>query len=101
MALDERPSLGQAAESRTRPKNLSMALIAQAAELVEHFQWLTLEQSAAVAEDAEAMEEVADEIADVAIYLLRLADVLGVDVGEAVERKLERNEGRFPVEGGG
>lgn len=80
------------------PKNLSMALIAEAAELVEHFQWLTLEQSAAVTEDVEAMEEVAEELADVAIYLLRLADVMGVDLREVVEEKLERNEGRFPAE---
>ena len=79
------------------PKNLSMALIAEAAELVEHFQWLTPEESAAVVEEDAVMTEVADEIADVAIYLLRLADVLGIDVGEAVERKLGRNEERFPA----
>ena len=78
------------------PKNLSMALIAEAAELVEHFQWLTPEESSLVGEDTEALDEVTDELADVGIYLLRMADVMGVDLAAAIDRKIDRNEDRFP-----
>lgn len=80
------------------PKNLAMAVSVEAAELMEVFQWLTPEESADVAADAEALAAVSGEMADVAIYLIRLADVLGVDLAEAVERKIERNEERFPVD---
>lgn len=79
------------------PKNLAMALIAEAAELVEQFQWLTLEEASAISEDEASKKAAADEIADVAIYLLRLADVLEIDMQEAVVRKLEMNEERFPA----
>lgn len=78
------------------PKNLAMALAAEAGELLEHFQWLTPEESSALAEDPEALEAVADELADVAIYLLRMADVMGVDLPAAVDQKIKRNEERFP-----
>ena len=78
------------------PKNLSMALIVEAAELVEHFQWLTAEESVEYSQ-GERAKAVADELADVAIYLLRLADVVGVDLGEAVTEKIRTNEGRFPA----
>jgi dCTP diphosphatase len=80
------------------PKNLAMALVVEAAELVEPFQWLTPEESRVKMDDPDFRAAVTDEIADVAIYLLRLADVTGVDVGAAVLEKLERNEGRFPRE---
>lgn len=80
------------------PKNLAMALSVEVAELAEHFQWLTPEEADALAGDDAAREELASEIADVAIYLLRIADVLGVDVAQAVRSKLARNEVRFPVE---
>lgn len=78
------------------PKNLAMALIAEAGELVEHFQWLTPEQADRL--DASSHEEVAMEIADVFIYLLELADRLNIDVLDAAERKLARNAARYPVE---
>lgn len=78
------------------PKNLSMALLVEAAELAEHFQWLTEEQSGALPESSR--EEVAMEIADVMIYLLRLADRLGIDVHEAARRKLEINARKYPAE---
>jgi dCTP diphosphatase len=78
------------------PKNLAMALVAEAGELVEHFQWLTPEQADAL--NAQAREEVAMEIADVLIYLVELADRLGIDPIEAAERKLARNAVRYPVE---
>ncbi|MFF5703999.1 nucleotide pyrophosphohydrolase [Streptomyces sp. NPDC012794] len=81
------------------PKNLAVALSVEAAELVEIFQWLTPEQSAAVMEDPESAHRVADEVADVMAYLLQFCEVLGVDVLDALAAKIERNEHRFPVTG--
>lgn len=78
------------------PKNLSMALIAEAAELVEHFQWLSEEQSYQL--DDGKREEVALELADILIYTLRCAERLDIDVLDAARRKVEINEQRFPVE---
>lgn len=78
------------------PKNLAMALAAEAGELLEPFQWLTPEEAGEIMSGPRA-EDIEDEIADVAIYLLRLADVLGVSVAEAVTRKVERNRDRFPA----
>ncbi len=78
------------------PKNLVMALSVEASELLEIFQWLTPEESQQVMEGPRA-DDVRDEVADVMIYLLRLVDVLGVDVEQAVEEKLRRNTGRFPT----
>ncbi|HIP52881.1 MAG TPA: nucleotide pyrophosphohydrolase [Chromatiales bacterium] len=78
------------------PKNLSMALIAECAELVEHFQWLDEEQSYRL--DGPKREEVAMEAADILIYLLRFADRLDIDLLEAVERKIAINEQRYPRE---
>lgn len=78
------------------PKNLSMALIAEAAELVEHFQWLTEAQSAEL--PPEKHREVAMELADIFIFLVRCADRLGIDLIEAANRKTDINEQRFPVE---
>ena len=77
------------------PKNLSMAVAGEAGELVAEFQWLTAEQSMRSALTAEKLQEVELEIADVAIYLIRLADVLGVDISEVVQKKLAINESRF------
>ena len=77
------------------PKNLAMALSVEVAELVELFQWLTPDESAALVETPEGRAAIEDEIADIAIYLLRLADVLGVDVPAAVGDKVERNRDRF------
>jgi dCTP diphosphatase len=78
------------------PKNLSMALSVEVAELVEHFQWLTEEQSKQL--DDKTLAEVADEIADVQVYLIRLADKLGVDVLATVEEKIKKNEAKYPVD---
>ena len=78
------------------PKNLAAALIVEAAELLEHFQWLTPEQSRALA--PEAREGVSREMADVLIYLLRLAQVQGIDLLAAAEAKLADNARRYPVE---
>ena len=78
------------------PKNLSMALIGEAAELTEHFQWLTEEQSKSL--DPVKHQEVAEELADILIYLIRTADKLGVDLVESVWHKIEKNEKRYPAE---
>ena len=78
------------------PKNLSMALIAEAAELVEHFQWLTEEQSSRLTSDK--LSEVEQEIADIQIYLVRMADKLGIDVLEAVGKKIAINEKKYPAD---
>jgi NTP pyrophosphatase (non-canonical NTP hydrolase) len=78
------------------PKNLAMALSVEAAELVEEFQWLTEEQSRAL--DAERRERVRLELADVFIYLLRIADKLGVDLVAAANDKMVLNEMKYPAE---
>lgn len=79
------------------PKNLAMALMVEAAELLELFQWLTTEQSHTLTRDAVDMERVGDEVADVLLYLVQLADRTGVDVEQAVERKLLKNAQRYPA----
>jgi len=76
------------------PKNLAMALIVEAAELVEHFQWATAEESCALTPAKAA--EVEDEVADVLIYLVELADVLGVDLIAAAKRKMKKNAIKHP-----
>jgi len=76
------------------PKNLVMALSVEAAELVEHFQWATPEESLALAPEKRA--EVADEIADVLIYLTELADVLGIDPIAAARAKIVKNAAKYP-----
>lgn len=78
------------------PKNLAMAMSVEMAELLEHFQWLTEEASASL--DDETLAEVADEIADVQIYLVRLADKLGIDILEATEQKFHKNAAKYPAD---
>lgn len=78
------------------PKNLSMALIAEAAELVEHFQWLNEQQSADL--PPEKRRDVAHELADILIYLVRLADRLDIDLAHAVDEKIRINEQRYPAD---
>jgi len=77
------------------PKNLSMAVAGEAGELVAEFQWLTADQSMRSNMSDEKLRDIELEIADVAIYLIRLADVLGVDISEVVRKKLAINESRF------
>ncbi len=78
------------------PKNLSMALIVEAGELVEHFQWLTQSQSRQP--DAEQQQAIALEMADVLIYLVRLADQLDIDLLTAARKKIAINAAKYPVE---
>jgi NTP pyrophosphatase (non-canonical NTP hydrolase) len=79
------------------PKNLAMALVVEAAELVEIFQWLTPDESQAIRNDPARHTHLGEEIADVMLYLLQIADQAGVDVSEAVERKLALNALKYPV----
>jgi NTP pyrophosphatase (non-canonical NTP hydrolase) len=78
------------------PKNLAMALVAEAGELVEHFQWLTFEEARNLPPDTR--EEVALEAADVLLYLVRLCDRLGIDLADAAQRKLAINARKYPVQ---
>lgn len=78
------------------PKNLAAALSVEAAELLEHFQWLTEAQSRDLPDDKR--EQVAEELADVLLYLLQLADKLGIDPVDAARQKMEVNAKKYPVE---
>ncbi|HEX5364499.1 MAG TPA: nucleotide pyrophosphohydrolase [Gallionella sp.] len=78
------------------PKNLSMALMVEVAELMEHFQWLTAEQSAEL--PAETRQAVSEELADCLLYLVRLSDRLGVDLRAAALLKLEKNALKYPAD---
>jgi len=78
------------------PKNLSMALIGEAAELIEHFQWVDGDQSHVLAE--KTRQSVEEELADILIYLVRISDKLDIDLYDAVERKLEINEMKYPAD---
>lgn len=78
------------------PKNLSMALIAECAELVEHFQWLSESQSRSLPESKRAA--VREELADILIFLIRAADKLGVDLVAAAYDKIDINERRYPAD---
>ncbi|MGA5308683.1 nucleotide pyrophosphohydrolase [Micromonospora taraxaci] len=80
------------------PKNLSMALAGEAGELLEIFQWLSQEQSAAIMTDPVKAEAVRHELADVLAYLLRLADVLQVDLPAALRAKIDLNARRYPAD---
>lgn len=80
------------------PKNLVMALVGEVGELIEHFQWLTPDESAEVMQDHTRARRIAEELADVLIYLVRLADVLGVDLLDAARTKLDANARRYPAD---
>ncbi len=78
------------------PKNLSMALIVEAGELVEHFQWMKQKDSFALAEDKLAAVE--EELADIFVYLIRIADQLGIDLINATKKKIKSNEAKYPAD---
>ena len=77
------------------PKNLAMAIAGEAGELVAEFQWLTPEESNRSELSSEKLRDIRLEMADVQIYILRLADVLGIDITDAVREKMELNQARF------
>ena len=78
------------------PKNIAMALSVEASELLEHFQWLSPEDSIDL--DEESKLAVSEEVSDVLVYLLRLSDLLDIDIPLAVERKMKLNAKKYPVE---
>ena len=81
------------------PKNIATALSVEASEILEHFQWMTDEDSRNLSKEinSEVWHEVKDEVADVMAYLLRLSDLLDIDLQEALETKIEKNEKKYPV----
>lgn len=78
------------------PKNLSMSIAIEAAELMEHFQWLTVEQSRNLA--PEALAEIGEELADIVIYSLSMANTLKLDLADTVQAKMEKNIRKYPSE---
>jgi len=80
------------------PKNLSMALAAEAGELMEHFLWATPEASRTIAQDAAKRRKIEEELADVVIYALEFANMTGIDVAAAIETKMAANAAKYPVE---
>lgn len=79
------------------PKNVSMALAIEAAELMEHFQWLDVEESRRLPEDAEKLAAIGEELADVIGYSMALANELGIDVSDAIRNKMVKNRLKYPA----
>lgn len=80
------------------PKNLSMALAIEAAELMEHFQWITTDASRTVGADGDKLTAVTEELADVMCYGMALANELGIDISAALRDKMKKNEVKYPAE---
>lgn len=80
------------------PKNLSMALAIEAAELMEHFQWITTDASRRIGEQPETLQEVRDELADVLCYALAIANELEIDVASAMHDKMKKNRLKYPAD---
>lgn len=78
------------------PKNLAISISLEASELLEHFQWKTLEESDAHA--IAAKDQIADEVADIAVYLIEFAENLGIDLQQAILAKLDKNAAKYPAE---
>jgi len=80
------------------PKNLSMALAAEAGELMEHFLWATSEASRTIAQDPVKRRKIEEELADVVIYALEFANMTGIDVAAVIETKMAANAAKYPIE---
>ena len=80
------------------PKNLSMSLAIEAAELMEHFQWITTDDSRRIPEDDDKLQQVAEELADVLCYVLAMSNELRIDLSKALVDKMSKNEEKYPVE---
>jgi len=80
------------------PKNISMALAIEAAELMEHFQWIEVEASRQISADAEKLAAVGEELADVLSYTLAMADSLGIDLADTLQAKMRKNVLKYPVD---
>lgn len=79
-------------------KNLSASIAIEAAELMEHFQWLRSDQLDSVCQDAKAFAEVREELADITAYLLSFASKMGIDVSSALEEKMRKNAVKYPAD---
>jgi NTP pyrophosphatase (non-canonical NTP hydrolase) len=80
------------------PKNLTMALAIEAAELMEHFQWISGDASRTIGDDPEKLQAVAEELSDVLCYALAIANELDIDVSMAMQAKMEKNKIKYPAE---
>ncbi|MBU4273483.1 MAG: nucleotide pyrophosphohydrolase [Planctomycetes bacterium] len=80
------------------PKNLAMSMAIESAELMEHFQWISAEQSRQIGDDPRRLETVADELSDVLCYALAMANELRLDLSTAIRRKMAKNEQKYPAE---
>jgi len=80
------------------PKNLSASIAIEAAELMEHFQWMRTDELAAVRDDPQMMSEVRDELADILAYVVSFAGTMGIDLAAALERKMKKNATKYPAE---
>jgi NTP pyrophosphatase (non-canonical NTP hydrolase) len=80
------------------PKNLTMALSIEASELMEHFQWITPDASRDVGEDADKLEAVSEELADIFCYTLAIANELEIDISRAMRDKMKKNEKKYPAD---
>jgi dCTP diphosphatase len=79
------------------PKNLASALVVEAGELLEHFQWLTEKQSFEAARDPQLLARITEEVADVLIYAIRLSDIVGLSLSNAIDDKIAANSLKYPV----
>lgn len=82
------------------PKNISMSMAIEVAELMEHFQWLTPDESRQIANDPQELHAVGEELADVICYALSLANALQLDVAQTVAAKMKKNELKYPAGAG-
>jgi dCTP diphosphatase len=80
------------------PKNLAMSMAIEAAELMEHFQWLSTDESRQMADQHEQIGQVADELADVLCYALAMANELNIDLATAIRNKMAKNEQKYPAD---
>lgn len=80
------------------PKNISMALAIEAAELMEHFQWITIDASRAVADEPKKLAEVGEELADVLAYTVAMANSLDIDLAATLEAKMVKNAKKYPAD---
>lgn len=80
------------------PKNLSCSIAIEAAELMEHFQWLRSDELKAVREDRETMQQIRDELADIAAYLMSFATTMNIDLSSALADKMQKNAIKYPAE---
>ena len=80
------------------PKNISMALAIEAAELMEHFQWISMQESRQVPQDPEKLNAVAEEVSDVLCYLLAMSNELGIDLSDSLTCKMVKNRQKYPAD---